>query len=336
MLVAAWTANRTLAIETRPDPAPGAGETLVRVDACGICGSDLHFFRGEFNPAPGMVPGHEIAGTVIGGGTLAPGTPVTVDPTIGCGACAACRSGQTPTCGRLGTIGISLHGGLQQQIAVPDANVYALPDGISPVLASLAEPLAVCVRGVNTANLPLGGGVLVLGAGTIGLLTLLLLRDTAKEVAITARYPHQRELALKWGASAVFEPGSADLRAWAKAHRPDAVIETVGGNANTLSEAVYSVRPGGVVVALGVFTGEATIPAFKLVNQEIRLVGSLMYGHTSGGSEFGAAVALLPRYRSELSQLQTAQFPLERANEAFETALDKTKGTLKATILPNG
>lgn len=177
MLVAAWTASRTLAIETRPDPEPGAGETLVRVEACGICGSDLHFFRGEFSPVPGMVPGHEIAGTVI---------------------------------------------------------------------------------------------------------------------------------------------------------------ETVGGTANTLAEGIHSVRPGGIVVALGVFMGEATIPAFKLVNQEIRLAGSLMYGHTSGASEFGAAVALLLRYRPELSQLQTVQFPLGRANDALETALNKTRGTIKATILPNG
>lgn len=336
MRVAAWTAERSLAVEERPEPGPSGGEVLVRVEACGICGSDLHFVRGELTAAPGQVPGHEIAGVVVGGDALAAGTAVAIDPTLWCGVCGRCRAGQPQTCEGLKLMGMGAPGGMQELLAVRAENVYALPGGVSPGLGALAEPLAVCVRGVHLAQPPLGARVLVLGAGAIGLLSTMLLADVTAEVAITARYPQQREAALKLGASAVFEPGSPDLVAWARERRPDAVIETVGGAAETLSDAVSTVRAGGTVVTVGVFTGRPAIPAFRLMNGEVRLVGSAMYGRAGERSEFGIAVGLLPRYATELAMLQTAMFPLAKVNEAFETAVDKRRGTIKVTVLPNG
>jgi threonine dehydrogenase-like Zn-dependent dehydrogenase len=335
MKAAAWTRDRNLAVEDRPEPLPESGETVVRVMACGICGSDLHFFRGEIPPRPGLVPGHEIAGVVEGGDGLPAATPVAVEPLIGCGECAYCRSGQPQLCGRSRGLGMWVNGGMQQLLAVPADYVYRLPEGVSPDAAAMTEPLAVCVRGVHLAATPHGARVLVLGAGTIGLLTAMLLREVASEVAITARYPHQREAALKLGASAVFEPGSPDLAAWSQVRRPEVVIETVGGHAGTLSEAIHSVAPGGTVVTLGVFTGDQAIPAYRLVSKEVRLLGSLMYARAGARSEFGMAVDLLPRYRQEIALLQTARFPLAQANEAFEAAADKHRGALKVTVLPN-
>ncbi len=146
----------------------------------------------------------------------------------------------------------------------------------------------------------------------------------------------QRALALRFGATAVFEPGAKDLRAWAKAHQPDLVVETVGGAADTLMEAIYNVRAGGTVLALGVFTGRPAIPGFRLVNDEVRLIGSVMYGRSEAGSDFGAAVSLLPAYTEEVALMQTLTFPLGRANEAFEAALDKSRGAVKVSILPGG
>ncbi|MBE0610216.1 MAG: alcohol dehydrogenase catalytic domain-containing protein [Dehalococcoidia bacterium] len=332
MRAAAWNNANTLDLVERPVPGPASGEVLVRTGTVGICGSDLHFYSGEFRGLPGMVPGHEIAGVVESGDGFAPGTSVAVQPTIACRACAACLRGQAPTCTRLRLMGISTPGGLQEYLAVPAANAFPLPPSVSPELGALAEPLAVAVRAMNRAQIAQGDRVVVLGAGTIGLLTLLLAREVANEVAITARYPHQRELALALGADAVFEPGSEELASWAKANPVDAVFESVGGSASTLSEAVNVVRGGGTVLALGVFTSDVSLPARKLVNQEIRLIGSVVYGDESGQPEFGAAVGKLARYARQLEQLRTAAYPLGEANAAFEHALDKRRGAVKISI----
>lgn len=332
MRAVAWNAANTLDLVERPAPEPAAGEVVIRTGTVGICGSDLHFYRGEFRGLPGMVPGHEIAGFVEAGDGFAPGAAVAVQPTIACRACAACLRGQAPACGRLRLMGISTPGGLQEYLAVPAASVFPLPPGVAPELGALAEPLAVAVRAMNRARIAQGDRVVVLGAGTIGLLTLLLAREVANEVAITARYPHQRELALALGADAVFEPGSEGLASWAKANPVDVVFESVGGTAPTLAEAVNMVRAGGTVLALGVFTSDVTLPARKLVNQEVRLIGSVVYGHESGQPEFGAAVGKLGRYAHELDRLRTATYGLDEANAAFAHALDKRRGAVKISI----
>lgn len=332
MRAAAWNDSNTLDILDLPRPVPAAGEVLVRVTRAGICGSDLHFYRGQFRGIPGMVPGHEIAGVVESGDGFAPGTPVAILPTLPCGACPACLRGQTPVCPGLTMLGISRPGGLQEFLAVPAVNVFPLPPAAPPALGSLAEPLAVAVRALNRAGLKPGARILVLGAGPIGLVTALLAADTAAEVAITARYPHQHLLALALGANSVHVPGSPELRAWARSNPIDVVIETIGGNADTLAEAVSIVRPGGTGVALGLFTADVPISARKLVNQEVRLIGSVLYGHESGRSEFGDAVASLERHAGALASLQTHSFPLEEVNEAFAHAANKRMGAIKVSI----
>lgn len=333
MRAAAWNADRTLSVGERPEPEAVPGASIVRVLACGICGSDLHFFRGEWPPTAGRVPGHEFAGEVVTGERFPAGTRVAVEPVVSCGACRGCLRGHQSVCANLKLIGIGLDGGMQQLVAVPNQCLHPLPPSIDPMLGSMAEPLAVAVRGLNVGEVPAGARVLVLGAGTIGLVSALLVRERAAEVAITARYEHQRDLAVKLGV-VPFEPESKPLRDWLRDRRPDVVIETVGGLANTLAEAIHCARPGGTVVALGVFTGNVEVPAFRIVNQEIRVIGSVVYGHSAAGSEFGAAVALLPRYRDELSLLQRHSFPLAQANEAFEAATSKRDGAIKVTVLP--
>lgn len=336
MKAVTWQSPHTVAVEDRPEPEPAAGEVLVRVASTGICGTDLHLYKGEFQARAGVTPGHEIAGVVVSGEGFAAGTPVAVDPMLSCLGCVDCRNAQSSICQRSTLMGISAHGGMQELLSAPAANVYALPHGLDPLLGSLAEPLAVAVRGIQRAEIPMGARVMILGAGTIGLATALLLRDRVGEVGITARYPHQRELALKLGASAAFEPGSDDAKAWSRARRPDVVIETVGGTADTLVEAFRAVRPGGTILGLGVFTGMTTINGFKFVNEEVRLIGSVMYGRAGSKSEYGVAVDSLARYRAELPLFQTDRFGLDRAGEAFERALDKTAGMVKVSVVGPG
>lgn len=334
MRAALWTDDHQLTIADIPEPTAGQDETLLRVDACGICGTDLHFYRGELNSVPGSVPGHEMAGRVVESAAHSAGTLVAIEPVMGCGRCGGCRGGFPHHCTQMRLLGISAPGGLQELTTAPDANVYPVADGVDASIASLAEPLAVAVRGFHLAELKLGSKVLVIGAGTIGLLSVLLARRMATEVAVTARYPQQQEIAKAFGATNVFEPGSKEVRAWAKDARPDVVIETVGGQADTLADAIFSVRPGGVVVGLGVFGKRTPIPAFRLVNEEIQLRGAVMYGRSGEGSEFGAAVAMLPELQGQLRLLLGQAFRLEQANEAFAAALDKRSGLVKVTIAP--
>lgn len=332
MRAATWNSEGRLEATKRPSPALEDGQVLVRPKVVGICGSDLHFYRGEFPPLTGQVPGHEIAGIVESGGAFAPGALVAIEPTVSCGRCAACRRGQAPTCQRLRLMGISSPGGMQELLAVPAANVHPFPEGVNCDIGALAEPLAVCVRAVNRAEIPVGARVLVLGSGTIGLLSALLASELASEVAVTARYPHQGELARAFGAAHVFAPDSPELLEWSRRNPVDVVIETVGGAAPTLMEAVNAVRPGGTVLALGVFTQDVVIPARKLVNQEVRLIGSVVYGHAGHQSEFGAAVGLLARYADRLAALKSATYPLDHANDAFEHALDKQRLAVKVSV----
>jgi threonine dehydrogenase-like Zn-dependent dehydrogenase len=229
-------------------------------------------------------------------------------------------------------MGITAPGGMQQVIAAPTANVHPLPAGISADIGSLSEPVAVCVRALYRAQTPMGSRVVILGSGTIGLISILLAAPAAREVVVTARYPHQAQLAREFGATEVFAPGSAELLDWARANPVDLVIETVGGAADTLAEAINVVRGGGTVVPLGVFTADVMVPARKLVNQEVRVVGSVVYGHEGHQSEFGAAVGLLPRLAEKLALLKSATYPLEQAHAAFEHALDKSRSAVKVSV----
>jgi threonine dehydrogenase-like Zn-dependent dehydrogenase len=175
--------------------------------------------------------------------------------------------------------------------------------------------------------------VLVLGAGTIGLLSGLLARDRARTVAITARHPQQAEAAKRLGLTPL---GEKELRAWAADTQPDVVIETVGGHSQTLLDATRYCRAGGRIVVLGIFSKRAEVSGYQLATKELEIVGSNMYGAGRRGAQFRAAVELLPRYAAELASLQTHRFALAELESAFRCASDKQTGAIKVTVLPAG
>jgi len=328
--LARWTADGVEVAEVAP-PALAPDWVRLLVRACGICGTDLHMWRREF-PAPlGIAPGHEIAGTVLEGPRgLADGL-YAVEPIHVCTVCDFCVSGKRQLCEKLSIIGVMRSGGLGEFVDVPAYALHELHPSVSPLLASFAEPLAVCVRGVSLARISDDSRVLVIGAGTIGLLSGLLARDRAREVAITARHPQQREAARQLGLVPLAED---EVTAWAKDARPDVVIETVGGHAPTLLDATRWCRAGGRIVVLGVFSRRAEVSALDLALRELELVGSNMYGTGGRGSQFRSAVGLLPRYAAELAPLQTHQFGLAQVEDAFRCAGDKSSGAIKVTVLP--
>lgn len=330
---ALWTRDGLELAEVEPGPLE-AGRVRLQVAACGICGSDLHWWHGEMPRPLGTAPGHEIAGTVLDGPAGLDDVLYAVSPNVSCGACEFCRVGRTHLCDRAfgRGLGMGTDGGLSDVLDVPVENLAPVTTS-DPVVASLTEPLAVSLRGVSLADLEPDSRVLVLGAGTIGLTSALLARDRAAEVAITARHPHQAEAAAAMGVTVL---GEDEGVTWAKDRGADVVIESVGGSAPTLDQAVKACRKGGTVVLLGAFTEPRPVDLAKLMMKELRLQGSFCYGSTQRGPQYAAAALATGRHETELLRLTTHQFPLDAASTAFETAADKSSGAIKVTILPGG
>ncbi len=344
MRAAVWNATGRLDLTDPPDPKPGPGWARVAVAATGICGTDLHFFRGAFPSPPGVLPGHEVGGRIdlLGDGVelapgteLAVGTAVAVEPLVSCGRCPHCLTGHYNRCPERRLLGLSGRGGLADYMVAPATALYALPDSVPPEAGALVEPLAVCVRGTRLARVELGHSVAVLGSGTIGLMSILTARAAgAARVYATARHPVQHERARALGADAVFA-SAEDAARELGSDTVDAVIETVGGSAPTLSEAVRLARPGGAVSMLGVFSGDTPLPALDFSTKELTLVGSNCYGRTGSHSDFEIALQLLADQLDTFRALVTHRFPLEEVNRAFETAADKSTGSIKVAILPH-
>jgi 2-desacetyl-2-hydroxyethyl bacteriochlorophyllide A dehydrogenase len=318
-------------------PQPGAGQVLVKVRSCGICGSDLHYYHGGL-PPPVVCPGHEISGEVaeVGAGVtrFAAGDRVAVEPAITCGRCPGCRVGDYQLCREFKIVGTHADGGFAEYLVMPEYALFALPAGVAWPVAALTEPLAVGVHGVRLGNVRLGDRVLVLGAGTIGLLAALAAREAgAAEVLITARHPHQRRAAERFGARPFAEERD-ELSAYVFAHPVDVTIETVGGRAETLNQALYSTRPGGRVVVLGVFTTQPQLNALVLMLKEMRLIGSLMYGRDGVRADFDVALDVLQRNAAAAAEMVTHRFPLAQIAEAYRVAADKRQKSIKVTIEP--
>jgi threonine dehydrogenase-like Zn-dependent dehydrogenase len=330
-LSAVWRGSGFDFVEAAPQPLP-EGWARLRVEACGICGSDLHAWREPSLYPTGVVGGHEFAGTIVDGPAGLADRLYAVSPHVVCGHCEFCVAGSSNLCGGSGNddgfifMGLNRPGGFAEIVNAPVGNFYPVDGSVSPLVASLAEPLAVCVRAARLAAEP-GSRVLITGAGTLGLLSVLLARDRVSEIGVTARYPHQRALVEQLGATAL---GEDDWQEWTGERRPDVVIETAGGSGDALKVGVQAARPGGRLVIVGLM-GSVAVDIGHVTMSELSIVGSFIYGAGQGG-EFAAAVDLLPRWQPELALLQSHQFKLESIEEAFRCASDKSTGAVKVSI----
>jgi threonine dehydrogenase-like Zn-dependent dehydrogenase len=235
-------------------------------------------------------------------------------------------------------LGIHLPGGLADAVIAPATALFALPSALDWPLGALAEPTAVCVHAMRLGGVTAGQRVLVLGAGTIGLLAVLAARAAgADDVLISARHAHQAAMASQLGASRVFAAtteGARELAAFAATHPIDGVIETVGGRAETVADAVGSVRPGGTVVVLGVFAAPPHLPALPLITKEVRIVGAMLYDRAAARPDFEIALDLLAQRREAMVPLITHRLSLDAVQSAFDTAADKRGGAIKVSVLP--
>ncbi|MDG2307750.1 MAG: alcohol dehydrogenase catalytic domain-containing protein [Candidatus Binatia bacterium] len=320
-------------------PRPvGDGEVLVRVRRCGICGSDLHWYNGE-TPPPLVCPGHEIAGVVAAVGTgvanLSEGDRVTAEGMRTCGACAFCRAGRRQLCPGIRILGLSTPGGFADYLLTDARHLYAVPDGIDDELAQLTEPLAVGIHALHQADFQPGGRVLVLGAGSIGLLCVpAAVAAGASEIVVSARRPHQRDAALALGAHRVIDPASLRGAAVARADAGfDLVIDTVADPKTSLEDGLLAVRPGGAVVVVGVYTARASLDALRLMTHEIRLIGAMCYAGTGNRADFEVALGLLESDGEAIRrEIVTHRVPFEALSEGFRLAADKTTGSVKVSV----
>ncbi len=335
MRQATWTPDGIELVEHDPPPLRH-GWARLSVSSCGICGSDLHIYRGmqrgSLDPADYAPPGHEIAGVVLDGPAGFDEGFYAVEPWFNCQTCDHCADGSSVLCQDATLFGISGPGGLADVVDLPPRLLHRVPDALDPDLASLAEPWAVAVRAINRCGqIEFGERVLILGGGTIGLLCGVAVRDRATEVGITCRYPHQADLARRFGLSPI-DPD--DLAEWSAEHRPGRIIETVGGSATTMTDAVSAARSGARIVVVGVFGRPQLTDYREIVLRELEVVGSIYYGASGPGSEFGAAVAAMATIADDLGALATHRYPLDDLQAAFSIAEDKASQAVKVTIDP--
>jgi L-iditol 2-dehydrogenase len=336
MLAAFSAGKEKIEVREAPVPTPGPGEALVRVRACGICGSDLHFYRGAFPAMPNLSPGHEFAGEIaaLGEGVrgFEAGQRVAVEPIRSCRRCSYCTTGAYHLCPKRVLLGTFQPGGLAEYVVVPEYTLYALPEALDFELAALVEPLAVAVHGLHQVGLSYGERVVVLGAGSIGVMATLASRAMgAAEVLVTYRYEHQARAVEGAGATRTLP---ADQAASLAETKPDVVVETVGGGAETLAQAIGMVRPGGRVSLLGLFTQSVAVPALTAMLNEVTIVGGITYCRPGRQSDFDAAMRIIEAGPERARGIISHRFPLKDAAEAFRTAADKASASVKVQVLP--
>lgn len=308
-------APRDLRLTERETPEPGPNEVRLAVSHVGICGTDLEFYRGRRSAGYPFVLGHECAGRVdaVGRGAEAwtAGTPVTVRPNFGCGTCAYCRAGRENVCPDGRGLGVTIDGCLAEFVVVPARYLWRIPDGMDLETAALIEPTAVAERAVRRAGSIGGRRLLVLGAGSIGLLATRIATLGGAEVAVADPVAGRRSRALAFGASRTFDSDAAELQE----ETFDVVIETAGAPA-AASAAVERVRPGGRIVLTGIPMDPAPLATRFVVWRELELVGSFIYET----DDFERACDRIARGEIAARDVVTDRFDLGRVGEAFERA----------------
>jgi L-idonate 5-dehydrogenase len=335
MRAAVLHAAKDLRVETVPDAAPGPGEVEVRIEAGGICGSDLHYyFDGGFGTVrlqEPMILGHEIAGTVTRIGaevaTVKPGQRVAVNPSRPCGRCRYCQEGKQNHCLDMRFYGSAMRfphvqGGFREQLVCDATQAVPVPVAMSAAQAAFAEPLAVCLHAVNRAGPLLGKRVLVTGAGPIGALTVIAARRAgALEIVATDVADAPLAAARKVGADATVNVSEKDAlhRYTADKGYFDAMFEA-SGNAAALTGGLAIVRPTGIVVQIGIAGGDMTLPTNMAVAKEIELRGTFRFH-----AEFALAVDLIGGGLVDVMPLLTTTVPLADASDAFALAADRSR-----------
>jgi threonine dehydrogenase-like Zn-dependent dehydrogenase len=300
-----WKGDQTLDYEDVPEPEERLGEVVLDVELAGICGSDLHGYRGHPGPrVPPLVLGHEVVGKVDG-------QRFAVYPLIGCGECDRCQAGEDNLCASWQLIGMHRAGVFAERVLVPRRSLVPLPDGLDPRHAVLAEPLACCV-GALAGEAP--ETVAVFGAGPIGLLSVYVAARQGAQVRAVDPVASRLETARKLGATEF--DGPADL-----------AVDAAGFEA-TWSASIDAVRNGGQVAVLGLGNAEGSFPMANLVRRSIRLRGQFAYSR----ADFQRAVDILAEDDLDLSWLTDSA--LADGAGAFANLVERPAEFSKVVLTP--
>ena len=329
-------------VDNVPDPTPRPDEVLVRVGACGICGTDLHIIDGDSPLARyPVIPGHEFAGEVValgydiaqsngnGEANITVGSRVAIDPNLYCGHCDFCRTGHENLCLYYAALGVTTNGAIAQCVAVPMSSAYLLPDTMSLREGALIEPVSCAVHGMHSLNPRSGDTFLIVGAGTMGLLLLqLALRGGASRVAMVDVNMQRLASAEELGATRTYKDIERALADESLGF--NCVIDATGVPA-VIENAFMAVKRGGKFMVFGVASNEARISLspFRIYNDEITIVGSMAILFS-----FQAALDLISSGVINTQAMLTEALPLQDFSRALEM-VRKGQG-VKTQILPNG
>jgi len=311
-----WHGAQRLDYQNAPDPNPADDEVVLTVELAGICGSDVHGYRGHPGPrVPPLVLGHEAVATV--------GTErYVVYPLQGCGDCERCHAGQDNLCPAWRLLGMHSAGVFCDAVAVPRRSLLPVPAGLDSRRAVLTEPLACCVGAIGSHRIGAGTRVIVLGCGPIGLLTVYLAATAGAEVMAVDPVSERLAHAERMGATACERDVAEVLPGWA-----DLAIDAAGFE-TTWRAGVEAVAPGGTVVVLGLGQAEGAIPMALIVRRTITLRGQFAYTR----AEFSRALAILEQ--DDLDVDWTAEMPLEDGERAFAQLVDDPAHYVKLLLRP--
>ncbi len=319
------------------DPAPAPGEVLLSVTGAGVCGTDRHIVAGELGVAPGTVPGHEIAGTIIdlGAGVegWSIGDRVASFGQVACGACGPCQSGRSNLCRRPAILGMARQGGFAERVALPTGGLIALPDSISDTVGAIAsDAIATPFHALTTiGRLHPGETVVIIGAGGLGIHAVQLARlcGAARVVAVDP-VPEAREAALAAGADAAFDPGGEDdpARALRRLARGASLVLECVGRPETVELGLGVLGAGGRLVIVGVGMARPKLPPMVMFSgSELSVHGS--FGSTP--SEIETVLALIAAGRLDVSRSVQRTVPLSEAAPIFTNPF----GPARTVIVPD-
>ena len=326
-----YTGTQQVEYRDEPDPRLAAGEVVLRIDAVGICGSDMHAYHGhDPRRVPPLILGHEFAGEIVEG--PAKGMRVTANPLIACGRCDNCLQGRGNLCSNRTMVGMTRPGAYAQFMAIPTSTLIELPEGLSPVHAALTEPAATALHAINAAaraaHRPLPElSALVLGGGAVGLLAALLLASYGvREIHLAETNPLRRASAANACPSArVFDPAAGPGPGESAVN---VVFDAVGAT-RTRALALASVAPGGVIVHVGLQDWASEIDMRKLTLAEITLIG--IYTYTT--ADMRATVrAIAAGALGDLAWVE--ERPLARGADAFADLHHGRSAAAKIVLRP--
>jgi 2-desacetyl-2-hydroxyethyl bacteriochlorophyllide A dehydrogenase len=330
-----YEAPHELSVREAPDPEPGVDEVLIRVAACGICGTDQHIYDGDFGGPFPLIGGHELVGEIVeAGGEVVErkvGERVAVNPNVFCGSCFYCQRGQVNHCLRWSAIGVTRDGGFADYVVAPEANVYSIGE-LDFETAAFIEPLSCVVYGLKRVRVPIGANALIYGAGPIGLLMLqLVAHGGAGSVAVVDVKQEKLELAPRLGASHAVLAGdsAADTLREISPLGFDVVIDCTGVPA-VVEHMFAHARNEGKLLFFGVNPSEARVAVspYDVYRKDLEIYGSFALRYT-----FHDAIALIDSGAVDVKPLLSNRFPIERFPEALDLA--GSGEALKVQIQPD-